>query len=903
MSRLIRYGLIAGLLLALIAAAGAFVLLAKFSADLPEMITLADYKPLLVSEVFDRNGKKIGEFCREKRILTPYNKIPKTVVQAFVAAEDDTFFKHGGINYLAMIRAFMVNLKTGHKSQGGSTITQQVARSLLLSSEKTYGRKIREILLAQKMEKALSKEDILYLYLNQIFLGQGAFGVGAAAQIYFRKDVKDLTVPEAAILAGLPQAPSHYMPLQNPSSAKERQRYVINRMAEVGFITKSDADKYVREPVRLYVWQNFKELAPSYLETVRQMLVSEIGEEQVLDKGIKIYTGLDLDKQSKAQEDVQSGLRAVDKRQGYRGRLKNISDTTEVATMLEKTRDELMDEASPERILRPDGSFEPRSKLNLTGKDEKGNALPNLPAYIPLGKIVQGIVTKVDDAAGLTYVRFAESKGLIDIESMAWARKPDPNVRSSEAPLKKPSLAVAVGDVIQIKVVGRDFKSERLSKMLAEQAKAKKGRAGATLDLPDFKTYVNLELEQEPQVEGALLAIDQKTSDVISLVGGYDFAKSKFNRVLQAARQTGSSFKALVYLSALDKGWTPATPIIDAPVVFEEQVEEGQDDAKPSSKDSKPEPETKTWRPKNNENRFGGDILFRNALIRSLNVPSVKVIEKVGVEWAATYARRLGIFSPLNMDFTLTLGSSSVTLFEMTRAFGVIGRQGQRLSPIMVRKVVDASGKVIAQDLSLDNRFKTELERINDDFEERREKFLKEPEASKKEPPIFFADKDQLIRPQTAYVLTSILQGVIDENGGTGGNARVLGRPVAGKTGTTSGYYDGWFLGFTPDIVTGVWVGFDQERSIGRGEVGAKTALPIWLEFMKSAHEGLSPRGFPVPDGVVFANIDNETGRLVSAKSKSIVRQAFIDGTEPGSAANPDAPEQDQNFYKEDLDQ
>jgi penicillin-binding protein 1A len=935
MSLRVRYILLAVVILGAIGSLAGFVILAKFNADLPDLIGVADYKPLLVTEVFDRNGKKIGEFFREKRILTPYNQFPKTIVQAFVAAEDDTFFKHTGINYLAMFRAFLMNLKSGRKSQGGSTITQQVARSLLLSSEKTYGRKIREVLLAQKMEKVLSKEDILYLYLNQIYLGQGANGVGAAAQVYFRKDVKDLTVPEAAILAGLPQAPSRYSPITNPSSAKERQRYVLDRMADVGFITKADAEKYKKEPVKLFVWQNFKEIAPSFLETVRQTLVAEIGEEQVLDKGIKVYTSLDLDKQLKAQDDVQNGLRDLDKRQGYRGPLKNLTESTAVAEMLLETRNDLMDKASPERILKPDGTFEPRGPLNLTGKDEKGNLLPVLPPYIGTGKFVQGIVTKVDDAAGLTYVRFAESKGVIDLESMSWARKPDPNVKYTDALLKKPSNALKIGDVIQVKVVAPEFKSDRITKLLTETKKKVKGKAPPTLDLPDYKAYALLELEQEPLVEGALLSIDQRSQDVISLVGGYDFARSKFNRVLQAARQTGSSFKAFVYLSALDKGWTPATPIIDAPVVFEEQVDEGQDEpgekgakgketgkkdtakkdagkkdaakkdmAKKAGDKDADQPETKVWRPKNNENKFGGDILFRNALIKSLNVPAVKVIEKVGVDWAATYARRLGIFSPLNMDFTLTLGSSSVTLYEMTRAFGVIGRLGYRLSPVIVRRVVDAAGKDIAENITLDQRFKNELTRINDDFEDRRQKYLKDPAAAKKEPPIFFADKDQLIKPQTAYVLTSILQGVIDENGGTGGAARALGRPVAGKTGTTNGFYDAWFVGFTPDIVTGVWVGFDEEKTLGRGEVGAHAALPIWLDYMKTALVGLPPRSFPVPDGIVFANIDNETGKLVSNSSKSVVRQAFIDGTEPGSANNPtNTHDEDQQFFKEELAQ
>jgi len=880
---------------------GAIVM--KLNSELPEVIGMADYKPLLVTEVYDRNNKKIGEFFREKRILVPFDQIPKNVVQAFVAAEDDTFFKHGGINYFAIVRAVLANLRSGKKSQGGSTITQQVARAIILqNNEKTYTRKIKEVLLTWKMEEVLKKDEILFLYLNQIYLGQGAHGVGAAAQVYFRKDLKDLTVPEAAILAGLPQAPSRYSPIHNPSSAKERQRYVLRRMADVGYISSDDAEKFIQEPVKLYVLQNFQELAPSYLETVRQLLVSEIGEGLVFDKGIKVYTGLDLKKQLAAQEQVQAGLRNLDKRQGFRGPAKNITDPAQVAEFLLETRNKVMDDASPERILKPDGTFNPRGPLNLTGKDEHGATLPVLPAYIPLNQIVDAVVTKVDDAAGLVYVRFAESKGLIDLETMAWARKPDAQVRSEDVLLKKPSAALKVGDVIQVKVKAAEFKSERIAKLQSDAKNKKvKGKTPPAFELPDFKTHAALELEQEPIVEGALLAIDEKSQDVISLVGGYDFVRSKFNRAWQATRQTGSSFKAFVYLSALDKDYTPATPIIDAPVVYDEEIEEGQDvDTKSGKTGGKEAPQTKTWRPKNISNKFGGDILFRNALIRSLNVPTVKVIEHVGVDWAAQYARRLGIFSPLNMDFTLALGSSSVTLYEMTRAFGTIGRLGQRLSPVIIRKVMDANGKEIAKNIGLDSRFKTELSRIEEDFEQRRQNALKDPE-NKKTPPIYFNDKDQVLRPQTAYVLTTILQGVIDEPNGTAGAARALGRPVAGKTGTTTAFYDAWFMGYTPDIVAGVWVGFDEERSLGRSETGGHAALPIWLEYMKVAHEGLPPRGFPVPDGVVFANIDNETGQLVGSGSKSVVRQAFIDGTEPGSSANPTNVDQDKNFYKEDM--
>jgi len=892
----------------LVGAAGIAALVAKYKSELPDMIELAQYKPLLVSEVYDRNNKKFGEFFRQKRILTPYEAIPKHVVQAFVAAEDDTFFEHDGINLLAITRAFVANIASGKKKQGGSTITQQVSRALLLSREKTYTRKIKEIMLALKMEKDLRKEDIMYLYLNQIFLGQEAYGVGAAAQVYFRKDIKDISVPEAAILAGLPQAPSRYSPVKNPMAAKDRQRYVLGRMADVGFITDQQAEQFVNEPVKIYMRQDFKEMAPFYLETVRQLLVQEIGEENVLDKGVKIYTSMDLPKQVKAQAEVMAGLRALDKRQGYRGPVKNVIEPEKVAEFLLESRNRMMDDAAPERIMNPDGTFDPRGPLNLTGKNEKGEPMPVLAEYVPLGKIVEGVVTKVDDNTGLVFVRFGENKGLIDLDSMKWARKPDPNLRSEDAEIKKPSLALKVGDVIQIKVASKEFTSDRLKDLLNGEMVDKKNpkkkikiKPKTGMELPNFKDYVQVELEQDPLVEGALVSIDQRTQDTIALVGGYDYIRSKFNRAYQAGRQTGSAFKALVYLAALDRDYTPATPIIDAPIMFDEVIEEGQDGGAGGKKGANEEPETKTWRPKNNSNKFGGDILFRNALIKSLNIPTVKIIEKIGVEYSANYARRLGIFSPINMDFTLALGTSGVTLYEMTRAFGVIGRNGQRLSPIVVKKVLDHDGKEIAKDITIDHRFKTELGRIEEDFEQRRQTYLKNPDGSK-EPPIFFQDKDQLVKPSTSYVLTTILQGVVDEAGGTGGAARAIGRPVAGKTGTTNGYFDAWFVGYTPDIVSGVWVGFDEERSIGRGEVGGKAALPIWLEYMKFAHESVPPRGFPVPDGVSFANIDNETGRLVSSSSKSVVRQAFIDVTEPGSSNTAGPPgDNDKEFFKEDM--
>ena len=588
-------------------------------STLPKMITLDDYQPLLVSKVYDRNGKNIGEFFRERRVLVPFSQIPKDVVNAFLAAEDDTFFQHNGINYLAILRAQLANLKAGHTVQGGSTITQQVAKTLLLSSEKTIMRKIKDALLAMEMEEHLSKEDILYLYLNQIYFGQGAYGISMAAETYFRKDVKDLKLEEIAILAGLPKAPSAYSPVTNPVRAKERQVYVLNRMADVGFIKKDQAEAAAKQPVTVFLRQNYQEYAPFFLETVRLILVSQLGEDTVLDKGLRIETSLDLPKQLAAQESLNQGLRDLDKRQGYRGPLRNITDPKEVGEFLVKTRNKLISEVTAERIIQPDGKFKDNGPLNLEYDVRKNG----LPFYLKSGSIAEAVVSKVDDVLGLVYARVAELEGVIDLETMQWARKPDGNKRYDLDTIKKPSQALKMGDIILVKINGATFSSSRLQKLVS--APAKKGaKATANPGLPDFSKFISLNLEQEPVSESSLLSIDQQTQDILAMIGGYSFEKSQYNRAIQAARQTGSSFKSIVYASAIDRGYTASTPIMDAPIVYEEskEDEEGQED-------------TKVWKPNNHLKNFGGDIIFRNALVKSLNVPAVKVIEDIGTDWAA----------------------------------------------------------------------------------------------------------------------------------------------------------------------------------------------------------------------------------------------------------------------------
>lgn len=871
----------------IIAIAGAQAGILNLSSGLPTIIKVDDYKPLMVSDVYARGGEKIGEFYREKRILTPYKNIPLKLQNAFVAAEDDTFWTHHGINYVAIMRAFIVNLATGEKKQGASTITQQVAKTLLLQdNEKTYTRKIKEILLAQKMEENLSKQDIMYLYLNQIYFGEGAYGVASAADTYFRKPLEKLTTAEMAMLAGLPKAPSEYSPTTNPQKAKQRQKYVLGRMHELKQINDQEYQQALAEAITVYSSREQKQIAPHFIETLRQMLVPVVGEKALLDEGLKIYTGIDYKDQQAANVSVQDGLRELDKREGWRGAQKNIADPKEQEKFLVAERKSLQSDNSVSRTIRPDGNFAPDAPLEVYHKRSGAQILTNIPPYIEKGSIVDGIITKVDDNEGLVTVRFADAQGLIDINDMSWARRFDTTVNTKRAQhITKPSVALKTGDVVLVKV--------QADKFVKTTAKGKHATSKT------YDDYAYLMLEQKPAVEGALLSFDQHTGEVIAMVGGYEFVhnKNEFNRTVQARRQTGSSFKTIVYASALDRGYTPGTPVQDAPLVYEGE-DEGQD-------------EGKVWKPHNHEGKFEGDILFRKALIRSLNIPSVKICEDVGVAWATDYAHRLGVFSPLNQDLSLVLGSSSLTIYEMTKVFSSFGRLGQKVNPIIVRKVTDRTGKVLAENISLDKRFDKEITLAQAQLEARRQlntpppPFAKSLQANNQQPGLpwtssfYFQDPNQLIRPETAYLMTTILQGVVNE--GTGGKARALGRPVAGKTGSSNGYFDGWFLGYTPQIVTGTWVGFDQEKSLGLGEVGGDTALPIWVEYMKSAHQDLPVEDFSVPQGVVFANIDGQTGGLAASNSTNVVRQAFIDGTEPKTLSGSPATEDETDFLKKDL--
>lgn len=845
--------------------------------NLPKLITVADYKPLLSSDIFSRDGEKIGELYSKKegvRYLTPLDQMPENLLNAFLAAEDATFYEHGGVNYSAILRAIWVNVVSGQKRQGASTITLQTARSLFLSPEKTYIRKLREVLLAYKMEKNLTKKEILYLYLNQIYLGQGAYGVAAAAETYFRKTLDKLTLAEMAMMAALPVSPGRMNPVLTPARAKERQLYVISRMLEVGFINEEQAAQARAETLTVQTNKNYKKTGPYFVETVRQLLTKELGDEVVYEQGLKIYTSLDIKAQAKAIESVTNGLREVDKRRGYRGPKKKLDLKVENAVTDHLT-------ALATSIIQANrGAFEllEDGSVSLSAEDAK-KTKSLLPYYLSVGDVVEGVVTKVDDSAGHVFVDIPEAKGIIPIADMAWARKVNPELHYGEhLHIKKPSSALTAGDVIDVKIVSTTFSPT-------------KSRKSATQQDGNFSELLHLALEQEPEVQGAMLSFDLKTKDIVAMVGGLDYSRFKFNRTYQAQRQSGSSFKPIVYAAGLEKGLTVATPIMGSPVVY------GSTNVEPSADTRTDEGATEVWKPENFDGSFTGDILMRNALKRSLNMPTIRILEKATTTYAAEYARRLGIVSPLNMDMSLALGSSGISMYEMTKAFAIFANGGKRFAPVLVREVKAQDGSVIVKNLSLDLRFKEKLDALEQEFQQKREEYKKNLDAYQRrmasqpipqdgnteKPPtngFFYDNPDQLISQNTAYLVTNMLQGVAMEPDGTGGKAAALGRPVAGKTGTTNGYYDTWFLGFSAQYVSSVWVGFDTEKIIGRGETGSSSALPIWMDYMAEIHQNLPVLNFEPPPDIVFANVNKDTGK----RDPNGLRLPFVRGTEPGAA-------------------
>ncbi len=735
--------------------------------DLPTFDSFQDYQPSLVSRVYADNGEIIGQFFIERRLYTPIDQIPHDLTQAVIAVEDIRFLEHPGLDIIGIARAAWTNLKRGGRFQGASTITQQLARALFLSPERTYQRKIKELILAVKMEWVLTKDQILEMYLNQIYFGHGAYGIAAATLTYFDKSVTELSLPEAAFLAGLPKAPNTYSPYRNPDLAKSRKELVLGRMIEAEFISEEEAQTAMGTTLN-YQRQSIERIASYFIEEVRQHLVKRYGESLVYKGGLQIYTTVNIAMQKLAEKSLQQGLRQLDKRQGWRGPIGHV-----------------------------------KYHKDFVPPDE----YPELhnPQAAMVQNLYRALVTKVTKQSaqilvGNTY------KGTIALEDMKWAQRRLKNVKDVGSAIvhqsATPRHMLKIGDIIEV---------------LPKEGNLESG------------IFV---LEQTPLVEGSLLALDPRTGAVQAMAGGYDFTRSQFNRAVSARRQPGSAFKPLIYATALQQGFTPATLILDAPVVYKDEELD------------------RVWKPENYEKRFYGIISLREALRHSRNAATVRLLEQIGVPEVVNVANHLGIQSPLSRDLSLALGSSSVTLQEITSAYGVFANQGMWLQPYKITLVKNFKGEIIEQHL----------------FEPR-----------------------QAMEQENAYLTTHMLMDVIQS--GTGRRAKKIGRPLAGKTGTTNGFNDAWFVGYAPNLATGVWVGFDSVRTLGRRESGAHAALPIWTQFMGQALRDLPVMTFTIPEGIQFAQVDTTTGYLPTKTSRHISTEVFRKGTEPVKAppkkANP----------------
>lgn len=728
---------------AIAGSAAIFLTYKYYSQDLPKIATLGDYKPALVSEIYADDLTKIGEFAHERRILAPLSDMPDMLLKAFIAAEDARFYKHQGIDFMSIFRAFVKNITEGKIRQGGSTITQQVVKSFLLTPEKSYSRKIKEAILSYSINKGFTKNEILFLYLNQIYLGQGAYGVGAAADTYFGKKLKDLTLSECSILAGLPPAPSQYSPVKSMKLAKERQHYVLKQMVEENYITQRQADEAYAAEVKLsQKKEEIDESALQYIEHVRRYIETKYGTKTLYEGGLKVYTAVNMDAQKKAADAVDSGVRVIDKRQGFKGSEKPTED----------------------QVQNLENSF----MIKDTGA--KG---------FSEGDIVAGIVT--ESAKSGLVVKTGNASVTINREGMAWAMRP-----GKDSSRKGYKSLPAVGDLVEAKLIERDSDT---------------GSWTASLD-------------QKPTVQGSLVCIENTTGYVKALIGGNDFKSSQFNRAIQAKRQPGSAFKPIVYAAALDKGYTPITTIVDAPISFKIG--------------------DKTWSPQNYNEKFMGPVTLRKALALSRNIISIKILQDIGVDTIISYAKNLGITSPLEKNLSLALGSSGVSLLELTNAYSVFANMGYKPEPIFVTKIVDKNGNILEENLP---------------------------------------SREQVVDSASAYIMTSLLESVVNE--GTATNIKALERPAAGKTGTSNEYYNAWFIGFTPEYSTGAWVGFDDEKTLGDGETGGKSASPIWLDFMKEALKDKPVEVFKAPESVVFAEVNTGSGKRM---------ECFKEGTQPSAS-------------------
>lgn len=752
------------------------------SNDLPSFSRIADYRPPLVTTVLARDGSLIGELYRERRYLLTLDEMPAFVPRAFLAIEDDEFYSHPGIDFKAIIRAALTNFQTGEKSSGGSTITQQVVKRLMLTPEKSYERKLKEMILAHRLEEQFSKDEILNLYLNQIFFGNNAYGVEAAARTFFAKHASDLTLAEAALLAGLPNAPSRYNPYRNPEAAQARQRLVLRRMRDLGWVSDAEYDEAYYQPLEYASMSTgMGREGGWYLEEVRRQLIELFneqnaplygfdsglfGEDVVYEAGLTVRTSMDPLQQKAADAALRKGLEDAAKRHGWLGPVEEL-------------------EPSQYNAFLDRHSF--------------------TPANLEKDAWVLALVNSVDKRGADVSLGHAY-KGRVSVSTMNWARKPNKRVAGSLSAtvIHDATTVLKPGDVIWVS--------------LNEQPPAK-GQPPFNLADASPDTVIPLRLQEYPDVQGAMVSIEPQTGDVVAMVGGYSFGYqgSQFNRATQAQRQPGSSFKPIVYSAALDNGFTAASMVLDAPILI---INEWTRQA---------------WRPRNFEGDFEGPMRLVRALARSRNLCTVRVVQQMGIQAVIDRAKALGLTPDFPAEMAISLGAVAVSPLNMTQAYTAFANGGQVATPRFIQSIQGPWGNTI---------------------------YEKQPELR------------QAISPENAYVMASMLKAVV--NMGTGTKAKVLERPVGGKTGSTNDENDAWFLGVTPYLVTGTYIGYDQVQPMGRGETGSGAALPVYVDYARTALEAYPPDDFATPDDIVFATVDG-------------LSLPFIPGTQPGTGYGMDA--------------
>ncbi|OFW80447.1 MAG: hypothetical protein A2887_03445 [Alphaproteobacteria bacterium RIFCSPLOWO2_01_FULL_40_26] len=805
MKKAISLMFIAGIFMALVAITFGFFIFKRYSEDLPDYEQLKNYNPIITSRLYAADGSLISEFSKEKRIFVPIDRIPQHLIDAFLAAEDANFYKHSGIDPLAIFRTainnFISMIKGDSTLGGASTITQQVVKNFLLTRERTMQRKVKEAILAFRMNEAFPKDKILELYLNQIYLGSGAYGVAAAAQVYFNKSIDELTLEEDAVLATLPKAPSKLDPRKNIEKAKERRDWVIKRMIDENFIEEKEGLEAMEKPIALKTKEDEEVIRASFFsDSVKKELSELYGSNSVFENGYVIRTTLDPQLQNIAVAALERGIEQYDQKHGYRG---------------------------------------PFGKIDISGKWQDELAKFEITKlYKPLWQKAAVLSLSKDTAA----IGVANGElGNIEFSSLKWAKRYLGIDAKSAAP-RKISDILAIGDVILV---------------------ATADRLGVYL------------LKQIPEVNGGFIALDPHSGRVLAMVGGYVDAPNQFNRATQAMRQPGSTMKTFGYIAALENSMTPATMIMDEEISLDQGVG------------------LPPYQPTNYSGEFYGPTTLRTGLEQSRNVTTVRMADEVGLDNVADVVRRFGVNDDPQKIYSLVLGSTETTVLRLATAYAMMVNGGKKITPSMIEKIQDREGKTI---------YRRDKRECNDCFISNLNDYV-EKDIEQLPLPVLSEIREEITDSATAYQITHMLQGVAER--GTAAQARSIGKIIGGKTGTTNNSYDSWFVGFSPDLVTAVYVGFDIPKSLGAAETGASVALPIFTDFMKEALKDKPSTPFRVPSSVKFVKIDRETGKYptpTTAKGKIFFEAFKLDDAVESAAENSPPENENDNFNSNNSD-